>query len=1076
MLRNLVKFGVENPVMVNIITVALLAAGIYSAFAIPRDIIPEITVTRVTVVTRYPGASPADVERAVTEKIEDVVETVDRIDRILSTSTEALSSVIVEFEQGVDLDRAVDDVKAVVDTIDDFPDQVEQPVISRFDYKWWVISVAVVGDVDEKQLKRLADDLEDDLKLLEGVSDTVIQGMRDEQIVVEVDPRALQAHRLSLLDVVGTIRTANLDVPGGMLRLASENVSVRTLGERREAQTVREIVVRARPDGQILTVGQIAEVVDGFEDVDVYGRFDGRPSASITVFRAAGQDAIDISDKIHALVAGKMGRPRPALPWSSRWLERLGWESSLTKVWREASGKPAPPGVSLQIHDDISRFIRDRLDLLRRNGSWGLALVFLSLFVFLNRWVALWVMVGVLLSLVGALTVLNMTGYTLNMITMFGLIVALGLLVDDAIVVGEGVYARVEAGDTPAAAAIRGTGEVAVPVVVAVITTLCAFGPLSMIEGEMGDFLGVLPLVAGIALIISLFESLFLLPSHLSEHLSPPRRAGDRAGAVEAATPPGSAVARAFARWRTSNMNDFLAGPYRRFLTSAVRYRYTIVIVAASVLLMCIGLVAGGRVQMVSFPKMDTDFVTASLRMPVGTPVAQTESVCREIEQAAKAQPEIQHFSTLIGIHANFDEPVVSPPQSHLGQLVMELTPMQERTRSSEQVIAELRRQTANLTGVDSLDFAGMGGATSGPDIAIEVSGRNLEDVVATVEEIRTRLAQSAGVYGIRDDFETGQRELKVELLPSAKGLGLTTQHVSMQIRSAFHGLEARTIQRAGEGVEIVVRHASAHRRRFSDLDSMWISTPMGTRVPLHEVAVVREGVGYAGINHRDRRQAVTMFAHVDPALGNPDEIMAELEAAYPVLASRRPGVKLASTGHRREFAKATASLRSGFAVALMLIYMCLACLFRSYVQPLIVMISIPMGFVGVALGHWIMGYPITLLSQIGCVALAGIAVNDALILVHYANRLVRHGAERKDAIHQAGMRRLRPIILTSLTTILGLAPLMMERSFQAKFLIPMAISVTFGLAVATLLTLILVPSLYLITEDVRRFTRWGWR
>jgi len=1071
--RNLLKIGIDNPVMVNIISLAVLAAGLYSACSINRDVLPELRTKNVVVVTRYPGAAPEDVERGVTDKIEDAIEDVDGIDRILSVTTEGYSRIVVELTRETDLDRAVDDIKAAVDGIDDFADEVEEPVVSRFDPKWWVISVALYGDVTDKELKRLTEDFKDEIRDLLGISDTIVYGVRDEQINVEVDPEMLQAHRLGLLDIVNAISQANLDVPGGVIRMPEENISVRTLGERRTAQTIRQIVVRARPGGQILTVGQLARVEDGFVDADIYGRFNGKRAASVTIFRSSGQDAIDVSNKIRALVAGKMGQPVPTFGWVDKIKYKLGLGSRTAEIYRQGVNNPIPPGVYLAAYDDISRFIRDRLDLLRRNGIWGLTLVFLSLLIFLNRWVAFWVMTGVAISLLGAIAVMNGVGFTLNMVSMFGLIVALGLLVDDAIVIGESVFYHLEAGDTPKLAAVRGAHEVAVPVIIAVLTTICAFIPLSMISGRMGDILGVLPLVASIALTISLFEALFLLPSHLSEFLKKRK-----------STPPSSKVTQArqqgpirrwLARFRTTGVDELLRRPYSRVIRLAVTYRYTAVVIAFSLFAVCVGLIAGRRVALVSFPKMDTDFVVASLRMPVGTPVEKTEQVLRRIEKAADTLPEIKHYYTLIGARLSEDEPTISAPQSHIGQVMIELIPMEQRRRTSEQIILELRRLTADLTGIDSLQIVGMGGARSSDDLAVEVTGDQFEHVLPAVQHMKRIMGEYAGVYDLRDDFETGRREIKIELLPSARALGLNTQLVSLQIRSAFQGIEARTIQRGREPIDIMVRYGLENRDRLSDLEHMWISTPTGVRVPLTEVAVLREGVGYAAVNHTNRHRAVRIYGQVDPALGNADDIMTELEQMYPKLQLQHPGVRFASTGSRREFARAIESLKTGFLVAVLLIYVCLACLFRSYVQPLIVMISIPMAFIGVVLGHWVMGYPITLLSRIGYIALAGIAVNDALILVDYANRQVRCGRNRYEAIYEAGLRRLRPILLTSLTTILGLAPLMAERSFQARFLIPMAISITFGLAIVTFLTLLLVPALYMIFEDVRRMGRWLW-
>jgi len=1073
MLNKLLKLTVDNPVMVNIVTLTVLVAGMYCAFTIVRSLLPEMRPQQVNITTVYPGAAPEDVERGVTDRIEEVIQDVDGIDRMTSFTTEAASRIVVELDRRADLDRAVEDIKAAIDTIDDFPEEVETPVVTRVDLKWWVISVAVYGDLTDKQLKRLSEDLQDEIRDLAGVSDTVTYGVRDEQINVEVDPAMLQAHRLSLLDVVGAISEANLDVPAGQIRLPQENIAVRTLGERRQAQTIRQIVVRARPDGEILTVGQIARVVDGFADVDLYGRFNGRPAANLTIFRASDQDAINTANKIEAIVDGKLGRPLRRTDWVTRALAYFGRETELVRIWRQAATNPAPPGVHLETHDDISRFVRDRLDLLRRTGMWGLALVFLSLLIFLNRWVAFWVMTGVLLSICGALAVMKQLGLTLNMVSMFGLIVALGLLVDDAIIIAESIYRRVERGASARDAAVLGTQEVAVPVTVAVLTTICAFVPLSMISGRIGDFLRVLPVVAAIALTVSLFEALLLLPSHISEFLSPLRKELSPAGRKLSRWR--RFVQRAMTRFRSTGVNELLSEPYSKLLKRSLAYRYATFAIALAALIVSVGVVVSRRVESVSFPKMDSDFIFAGLRMPIGTAIEQTELTVREVEKAAAALPEAKHYYTLVGGQASQEEPTMSAVQSHLAQVFIELIPMEQRTRTSDEIVADLRRRTEHLTGIDSLQFATAGGPHAGADVAVEVRGDDLENVLPAIQHLKDRLAKFAGVYEIRDDFEAGRREMKIELLPSARGLGLTTRWVSQQIRSAFQGLEARTIQRRREAVDIVVRYGRENRSKFSDLDSLWISTPIGTRVPLREVAIVREGVGYAGIHHTDRRRAVTVFASVDPAVGNADEIMDVLESEYSAFSTQHGGVGFTSTGSRRETAKALSSIGFGFAVALMLIYVCLACLFRSYVQPLIVMISIPMGFIGVVLGHWLMGYPLTILSRIGFVALAGIAVNDALILVDYANRLVRDGATQIDAIYQAGLRRLRPIILTSLTTILGLAPLMAERSFQARFLIPMAISITFGLALATFLTLVLVPSLYLMVEDFRRFVRWVW-
>jgi len=1058
MLKNIPKFSVENPVLVNLLTVAILIGGFYGVMTIVRDLLPETRPNKVQIITEYPGASPEDVETGVTRKIEEKIKDLDGVDEIYSVVMEGLSTIMVEVRRDYNIDRAVDDIKAAIDTIDDFPEEVEESRVMRWEPKWPVLSVCIYGNISEKQLKRLVDQMRDEIMDAAGVNHIALYGVRDEQINIEVDPELLQAHRLSLLDIVNAIHRANLDLPGGQIKLPTENVSVRTIGEKRQAEAIKQIIVRAQPDGRIITVGRIARVIDGFTDVDMYLRFRGKLAAAITVFRTADQDAIAISEKVHAFVAGKMGKPFQH-NWKSRLLSLLGRECEAEKIWRLARSRPLPEGVKLAIVEDLSRLIKDRLDLLRRNGFWGLLLVFLSLLIFLNKWVAIWVMSGVLVSIMGTFIVMQWTGLTLNMVSMFGMIMALGLLVDDAIVVGESVYRRIERGLLPKAAAITGTQEVANPVVAAIATTLAAFIPLTMIKGKMGDFIWVLPVVAGIALLISLLEALVILPSHLAEFLKPTRPEEQKRGRCA------RLVERIRAAFATVNWQR----QYERVLRKALEYRYITLAVAISAIMGISGLILGGRLETTFFPPMDTDFLLVTVRMPVGTPVGQTEAVLSQIEKAVEEMPEVNYYYSLVGALASQEEPVLAAVQSNIGQIMIELHPAETRTRTSDEILNILREKTKNLSGVDSIEFIAWGGAFAGPDISIEVSGERLEDLLPAVQHLKDRLRDFDGVYNINDDFEAGTREIRVELLPAARTLGLDTLSVAQQIRSAFHGLTARTIQRGRDAVDIVVRYPRQYRGRISTLEKMWISTPTGLRVPLREIADLTEGVGYAVIKRHDRRRAITVSAAVDRSRANPDDIMEVLESEYPSFEAAHPGVKLISTGTRREATKAFGSLRVGFVVAAILIYVCLAWLFASYIQPLIVMVSIPAAFVGVAVGHLVMGYPITIMSKIGYVALAGIAVNDALILVDYANQAVRQGASRHEAAVAAGLRRLRPILLTSVTTILGLAPLMAERSFQARFLIPMAISVTFGLAFATLITLLLVPALYLVLEDVKR-------
>ncbi|MHC4235433.1 MAG: efflux RND transporter permease subunit, partial [Planctomycetota bacterium] len=838
------------------------------------------------------------------------------------------------------------------------------------------------------------------------------------------------------------------------------NVAVRTIGEQDQAESIAEIIVRSDPDGRVIRLREVAQVIDGFEDVELISRFNASPAVSVTAYKTADQDAIDIATKVKALVAGKTSRPFD-LPVTDRVTPR---GRAAMQVYRSAAQQPyaEPPGP-LATHNNLARFIEGRLDLLKRNGTWGLLLVFGSLLLFLNWRVAFWVMMGLVLSILGTLVVMKMIGFTLNLITMFGMIVVLGMLVDDAIIVAEHIYTKIEEGMPAAQAAVVGAEAVTWPVVCAIATTIAAFGPLMFIKGRMGDFFFVLPVIVICALSISLFEALSILPAHLAHQALGRRRRS--AGQPRAGW---------FARVRSVKhqlLGHLLPGAYERFLRVAVSYRYVTLAVASAGLLVTLAAIYRKRIPYVHLQKMDAETLLANLEMPVGSPVHQTDTAMELVEGAALGIGEIDSMYTLVGMQFDL-EGGTSGLRSHLAQLIMELTPVEQREalgqRNSEQVLRELRRRCGDIPGANSLRFDAIHGGPGGVALQVELSGERLEDLIAVCDNVKQRMSRFAGVFDLSDDFDLGRREVQIELLDSARALGLTTQDLASQVRAAFYGLEARKINRDREDVKIMVRYPPSARRHVYDVESMWIAAPNGELVPFSEVARIREGRSYAAIRRLNQKRTVTITADVDESVGNARMIGTALAGEFPQLRGDRE-VTMQFGGQRREFAKSFGSLRQDFAVALLLIFALLAALFRSYVQPLIVMTAIPFGLIGAVIGHYVMGYPLTILSLIGLVALTGIVVNDSLILLTFINRGVADGAAPFEAVIAGGKSRLRPIILTSITTIMGLAPLMAERSFQARFLIPMGISISFGLAFATVLTLVVVPSLYLIVADLRR-------
>ena len=801
-------------------------------------------------------------------------------------------------------------------------------------------------------------------------------------------------------------------------------------------------------------------MIDTFEDDDGGGRFNGRSAVSCTVYKTGDQDAVAISDRVKAYVAGKRGEPLE-LSLASRARLLFTGHDPIVEVHARACDDPYPPGLSAMTHSNLAKFIEDRLDLLTRNGAFGLTLVFLSLLVFLNWRVAFWVMMGLVVSMCGAVMLMQMIGASLNLISMFGLITVLGLVVDDAIVVGENVYARVERGEDPHVAAVVGTQEVTWPVIVAVTTTMGAFAPLLLLQGQIGDFMRVLPVVVICALGISLFEALSILPSHLAEWLKP--RDQERR---ERATSP---MRRWMAKFRDSEEHlllSFLNKYYVWLLELSVRYRYVTIGAATAALMLAFGLVAGGRVKVVFFQKMDAETLLVSLDMPVGTPVEQTKEAMRRIEDAALANPDTRTVWAVFGAQVTADETgAYTTFRSHLAQAIIELKPVEQRDRNSETIVNEMREKVGVIPGANSIRFGAMQGGPAGREIEIQITGSQIEPILRARDKLVDALAHIDGVHDLGDDHEAGQREMQIEMLDSARALGYTTRYLATEVRGAFFGLEARTLQRGREDVDIVVRYPEDRRKHVYELADMRVKSPGGEMVPLSEIARVREDEGVSAIQRVDQRRAVTVLGDVDQVVTTSEEVLASLTPLVQELESTL-GVRINYAGNAEQFRKTFGSLKIAYPTALLLIYFMLAALFKSYLQPLVVLMAVPFGLTGAIVGHYVSGYQMTILSMIGVVALTGIVVNDSLIMVDFINHEMRAGVDKLQAVLDAGRRRLRPILLTSLTTVLGLAPLMLETSFQAKFMIPMAVSISFGLIFATALTLIVIPANYMILLD----------
>ena len=1063
------QFGIRNPVPVNLIMAAILIAGIVAGLGLRREFFPESDPDTATLSMPYPGATPDEVEEALAIKVENALIDLDEIEELNTTLAEGGGAIGITFREGVRSDVALDEVERAVDALRDLPEEAEEITVTLLEPRLPVIRVAVFGPLDEPVMKDLIRGVRDELQTLPDMGEVLIDGVRDYELSVEVRGDALAAHGLSLPEIAAAVRAAMSETPGGTVKGAAGNVKVRTVGVPERAEAVRGIVLRSDVDGRALTVGDVAEVTAGFVEDRVVNRFNREPAAVLTVFKVGAQDIVDMANKVRRYVDGRRGE---AFAGSGA-AQRQAWELG------RSSPTPLPPGVTIQATSDLARFVEGRLDLLVRNATYGGALVFATLLVFLNWRVALWVGVGLGLALLGTLVLMSVLDVTLNLLTMFGLIVVMGLLVDDAIVVAENIQARHDRGETAFDAAVHGTAQVGWPVVATVMTSVVAFAPLSFIRGQIGDLLGALPIVVACALLMSLIESLFILPGHLGHSLLRRDRARERSARPSRAT---RAVAR-FESARDGWVLGRLVPAYARLLGLALRARYVTLALTLAAFIAVMGLFAGDRVGFEFLPNDDAETVLVDLRMPIGTPLAVTERVVKTIEDAAFAEPEIDSVGSVVGQRANIDTGQAEAASTHVAQMFLELFPVEQRDRESSHVLASIRASLeGKLAGIDRIGFSEISGGPAGAAITLRVRGEDAQQVTAAVRDVKAAMGTLQGVVDIADDNDLGQAERRiVPRAADAAAVGLTPADIAAQVRAALFGIEAHTWADRREDIDVRVRLDADTRRDLGAVEGLWIVTPGGGSVPLTEVADIQAATTYATIRRVDRQRSVTVTADTLPDV-SPEDISSALDtpsdtgpSPLDAIRAAHPRVEIVYAGRQEQMGKAFASLPLGMLAACLMIYVILAWLFGSYLQPILVMSIIPFSLVGVVLGHLALGYDMTFLSLIGMVALAGIVVNDSLILIEFYNLRRRAGRNHYDALLDAGRDRLRPILLTTITTVLGLMPLILEQSFQAKFLIPMGISIAMGLLSATFLILLTLPCLVLVLQDVKNLANWAW-
>ena len=1037
-MRSAVEWMTRNHVAANLLMLVLIIGGVMMAPKVQQEIFPEVSLDRVSVSVAYPGAGPEEVEEGIVIKIEESLTAVDGIKQIKSSANEGGGTVIAEVYGDEDVDEVLQDIKTEVDRITTFPEDAEKPVISQLSNRREVISVVVYGEVSERVLREQAERVRDELLELPDITQIDLGGVRPYEITAEISEATLRRYSLTLEEVAAAIRAASLDLPAGTVKTAGGEILLRTKERRYHGPGYEDIVIRANPDGSTVRLGDIATVVDGFADSETYGRFNGQPAAMVKVFRIGDQKPTEIAERVIAYVE------------------------------QESAG--LPESLKLSIWNDTSEIFKSRMHLLQKNAVLGLILVIIVLGMFLEIRLAGWVMLGIPISFFGTLLLMPWLDVSINMVSLFAFILALGILVDDAIVVGENIFAHRQLGKPYLRAAIDGALEVAVPVTFAILTTVAAFIPLIFVSGMMGKFIKVIPVIVIILLLMSLIESLLVLPAHLSFG----RRRDNNGGLL-------GGIDR-IRIWFGRMLEKLVNGPYRRLLQLNIDFRYASLAIGLTALLLTIGVVKNGLVRFTFMPEVEGDRITVAIQMNRGMPIEETDRVARLVLQ--KGMATVEEFdarlpagqSVLRNVYSVVGGSIAgggpgggsSTTASHLSNIAMYLSPSEQRDIPATRIANVWRRKVGEIPGVDSLTFRS-NLIRLGANIDVQLAHTDFAALEASAERIRRALDEYEGVSDIEDTYARGKREIKLKLKPAARTLGITENSLARQVRSAYYGAEALRLQRGRNEVKVMVRYPEEDRRRLWNFENMRIRTPGGGDIPLLQAAEVIEGRGFSEINRTDRKRVINVSASVNEEDANAQQIIADLRSSVlPGLAADYPGLTWDMEGEEKERRESMGSMFEGFQLAMVAIFALLAIPFRSYSQPLLIMAAIPFGMIGAVLGHIIMGYNLSLLSMFGLVALSGVVVNDSLLLIDKANRNRREGMGIREAIMAAGLRRFRPILLTSLTTFFGLMPMILETSMQAKFLIPMAISLGFGILFGTGIILLLIPALYMILEDIR--------
>ena len=1023
----MIAWFARNHVAANLLMITLLVLGLLSlSQRIPLEVFPTLDPERININVTLRGATPQETEEGIAIRIEEAIQDLEGIEQITSNSSEGSASVTAEVESGYDPRQLLADIKSRVDAINTFPVEAENPVISLATRRREVISVAVAGIYGEREVKQQAEQIRDDLLRIPGITQADLDSVRPYEIAIEVSESTLRHYGLSLGDISRAVANSSLDLSAGNIKTEGGDILIRARGQAYRRGDFDNIVVLTQPDGSLIRVRDIARVYDGFEESSFRSRFNGKLAAFVEVYRVGDQSAIEVADKVKAYIAER----RQTLP--------EGFEISL---WR-----------------DRSLIVQKRLQTLSSNALQGGVLVLILLALFLRPTIAFWVVVGIPVSFMGAFIAMPFFGVTLNIFSLFAFLLVLGIVVDDAIVTGENIYTHLRRAESGLEAAVRGTREVAVPVTFGILTTIAAFLPIAFLEGRRGLLFAQIPVVVIPILLFSLIESKLVLPAHLKSIKLRDQRMPTR-----------------FERWQQSFADGFerlVLRFYQPLLHWSLQNRYLTLITFIGVLMVIIALISSGWLRFTFFPRVQSETARATLTMPVGTAFEVTDSYVQRITDAAYKLKE-KHRDPDTGLDIILDIKSVTgfsggSQGSHVGRVTLEIVPPEDRT--STVTSAELTRQWRSLIsvlpGAETLTFRAEIGRVSDP-IDIQFSGSDLDALSAIADQVKQQLALYPYVFDIADSLSDGKEELQLELTDEAYALGLNRSDIINQVRQAFYGFQVQRIQRGRDDIRVMVRYPKSERSAVANLKDLRIQTADGRRIPLEQVARLLPGKSPASIRRIDRYRTVNVSADINKQQANMVVLQRDLRSYIDQLLSQYPEVRYSFEGEAREQRESFGSLGLGVVFVLFIIYCLLAIPFKSYLQPLVVMSVIPFGIIGAVGGHLIMGMDLTLMSMLGIMALIGVVVNDSLVLVDFINKH-RHDISLQRAILNAGAARFRPVMLTSITTFMGLMPLLFEESTQAQFLIPMAVSLGFGILFATFITLILVPVNYLLVEGLK--------